>query len=208
MRVWSALAASALLATSVGLFVSRNRVTALERDAVGDHRNCAVTFRLAERPVSLSDAAARYDPIYARLEDTPPNELPTALGPLRVAQRHACVFAGRRFGHVVLRYGGHLVSVLVTETRVSSDDRASVSAVPLWLPRVDGQSVASFTTAGHNAFIVSDLPDEQFRAMAQALTASMARRLATTRWSLSTGLGDQCRHAAGDSSVDGSRVMP
>jgi hypothetical protein len=174
---WGAMAASVLLAISAGLFIFGNHVTAIVGEAVGDHRNCAVKFALAQRPIPLAEAAARYDPVYARLEDTPPNELVTAAGPLRVVDRHSCVFSGRRFGHVVLQFEGHLVSLLVTSSEASLDLRTSPRS-PSWLPRVEGQNVASFPTPGHTVFIVSDLQDEQFRTVAEALMLPVSSRLA------------------------------
>jgi hypothetical protein len=189
--MWGALAASALLITAAGLFVFGDRVATVVRDAVGDHRNCAIKFALVERPVPLAEAAVRYDPIYSRLRDTPPDEFVTAVGPLRVVDRHSCVFAVRRFGHVVLRLEGHLVSLLVTRDEQPSTRRSSASTgPPSWLPRVDGQQVASFPTPGHIVFVVSDLPEDQFRGVAQALTVPMSTRLAVFFRHIPSGMGD------------------
>jgi hypothetical protein len=190
LRTWGALAASVLLITAVGLLIVRSRVTAVARDAAGDHRNCAVQFRLTERPISLAEAAARYDPVYARLEDTPPRELMTSAGLLRVVDRHSCVFGGRRFGHVVLQFEGQLVSLLIT-AQDPSTPRADASASDLsWLPSIEGQRVASFTTPGHAGFVVSDVPDQQFRAIARALAPQVSSRLGATLWSIRSGYGD------------------
>lgn len=180
LRIWGTLAASALVATAAGLFVFSNRVSGVVRDAVGDHRYCAVQFRLAERPISLAEAAARFDPTYARLENTPATEVRSAVGPLRVVDRHSCVFAGRRFGHVVLQFDGHLVSLLVTaEEGISTGAPSDANAASLsWLPSVDGQHLASFRTPGHVVFVVSDVQDAQFREIAQALAGSLSGRLA------------------------------
>jgi anti-sigma factor RsiW len=60
---WWALAAMVLLAVTIGLaYRGRERIAAtgtLARAAVGDHLNCALNFRLAEKPVTLSEAATR-----------------------------------------------------------------------------------------------------------------------------------------------------
>jgi hypothetical protein len=189
-RTWGALAASVVLVTAAGWLVWGNRTGSVARDAVGDHRNCAVTFRLAERPISLADAAARYDPVYARLQDTPPNEMLTAAGPLRVVDRHSCVFAGRRFGHVVMTLEGHLVSVLITAGGRGPGGPDASAVQTMRLPDVDGQRVSSFSVPGHEAFVVSDLPDTAFQVVAQALTGPLAVRLALLRWNTSTPAGD------------------
>ena len=58
---WWALAATVLLAIALGVaYRGRDWITAtgaLARAAVGDHRNCALQFRLAEKPISLEEAA-------------------------------------------------------------------------------------------------------------------------------------------------------
>ena len=175
---WGALAASvALVAATAAIFVLGSRVTALVRDAAGDHRYCAVQFRLAEKPIPLADAAARYDPAFAKLQDTPPAELPTAAGPLHVVERHSCVFAGRRFGHVVLQFEGQLVSLLVTAAPDGGGD--GNAAALSWHANVDGQRVASFRTTGHAVFVVSAIDERQFRVVAQALADPVSRRLAS-----------------------------
>ncbi|MEP6919321.1 MAG: zf-HC2 domain-containing protein [Acidobacteriota bacterium] len=176
---WGALAASLVLLTATGLFLLRNGVTALGRDAVGDHLYCAVKFRLAERPIALTDPSLRDDPTFAKLQDTPQADIATAAGPVRVLERHACVFAGRRFAHVVLQFEGQLVSLLVTADpgATTSGRAASVS----WFTGVDGQRVAGFKTTGHAAFVVSAVPERQFRVIAQALADPVSHRLTLGR---------------------------
>src|SRR5213079_957299 len=134
--------------------------------AAGDHQNCVVKFALAERPISLEEAAARFDAAYARLRTIPPDEVTTAAGTLHVADRHSCVFQNRRFGHAVFRLDQHLVSLLMTR-----DDSARVSGLQQ-LPPVNGLSVASYRTSDHVIYIVSDLQEPAFRDVAQSLATS------------------------------------
>src|ERR1700682_5787394 len=115
---WWALAGTVLLAIALGVaYRGRDWIMAtgaLARAAVGDHRNCALQFRLAEKPISLEEAAPRYGPAYRILEHIPPDDVMTAVGPAHVLERHACVYGGRRFGHIVFEYRGERVSLLVT----------------------------------------------------------------------------------------------
>ena len=188
---WGALAASAVLVTGIGLYVAGNRVSAIVRDAVGDHRNCALKFALTERPIPLAEAAARFDPIYARLQDMPPNDVATVAGPLHIVDRHSCVFDGRRFGHVIMQVDGHLVSILVTaDGQLPAGETLEPSSALTWLPAVDGQRVASFHTTGHVTFIVGDLEEQPFRQVAQALVDPLFRRLTAFRRNIFWGLGD------------------
>jgi hypothetical protein len=191
LATWGTVAASALLVASAALFVFEHRAGAIARDAVGDHRNCAIKFALAERPIPLGEAATRFDPIYSRLQDTPPDEMVTAAGPLRVVDRHSCVFAGRRFGHVVLRLDGSLVSVLLTHSAESVTPGSNAAApAPSWLPRIGGLQVGSFAVPGHLVFIVSDLPEDQFRTVARALTPPLSSRLAILLHGIPAMIGD------------------
>src|SRR5262249_50003788 len=68
---WLAVAASLIVVAGLGAYLLKARIPAMARLAAGDHQNCAVTFALAERPISLQEAARRFDPAYTRLETTP-----------------------------------------------------------------------------------------------------------------------------------------
>ena len=173
-QAWPLLAAAAsvLLVVAAGAFFLRGPAPEMAALAAGDHQNCAVKFALAERPISLEEAAARYDTAYARLQTVPPNDVSTASGTLHVAERHSCVFQNRRFGHVVLRLDQHLVSLLMTR------DESSHAAGLQQLPPVNGLSIASFRAADHVIYIVSDLKEPAFHDVAQSLLES---RIAAVR---------------------------
>ena len=119
---WSgglALAATLLLGASVAIYFGAGwrgaaALAELARLAAGDHRNCAIKFALAERPIPLADAAARYDAAYGAFERTPADSFSARGGRVEVVDRHSCVYNGRRFAHVVMRYQGQVVSLLVT----------------------------------------------------------------------------------------------
>ena len=175
-----AAAASLMLVVLAGAYFLRGRVPEIAAQAAGDHQNCAVKFALAEHPISLKDAAARFDPAYAALETSPPSEVRTASGTLHVAERHSCVFANRRFGHVVLRLDQHVVSMLMTR-----DDAARAAGVQQ-LPPINGLSIASFRTSDHVIYIVSDLPEPAFHDVAQSLAAARVAGI----WDLFTHPGN------------------
>ena len=173
---WWTAAATTLAATIVAVFFLSGRdLLALARDAAGDHRDCAVRFKLAEKPISLDDAAGRYGAAFARLRDAPPEQLIAAAGPVRVVDRHACVFRGRRFAHIVLTYQGHKVSLLVSDDQQSPvGGRRAPGAQRLgWLPPIAGFNVAWFENATHVVFVVSDLDRETLQPAAEALAASI-----------------------------------
>ena len=174
LRSWGAAAAAMITAISGGLLargaLHRSRLAALARNAAGDHQNCAIKFNLSERPIPLEEAARRYDPAFASLTTLPaPAGLPN--GAAEILERHSCVYEGRRFAHVVFRYSGHIVSLLVTE------GSESIGSSPELLPSDGPLQVASFSAGRHLAFVVSDLPSQDTSRFAQAIVGLVSQRL-------------------------------
>src|SRR5262249_53183277 len=158
---WWALAATLLLAVALGL-AYRGRIVAtgaLARAAVGDHRNCALQFRLPEKPISLEDAAQRYGTPYRVLETLPPDDVVTDAGSAHVLERPSCVYDNKRFAHIVFRYRGEHVSLLVTPIggtlglTLPGEVRAHVTS----LGRVDDMSVVSFRASRQMVFFAGDV---------------------------------------------------
>jgi hypothetical protein len=182
---WLAVAATVLLFAGSGWGWrewSASRFTSLMHAAVGDHRFCAITYKLEERPIPLEEAALRYDRVNHYLETVEPSATTLRGGPLRILERHSCVFGGRRFAHIVLKYKGQLVSLLV-----AADDRpggrlvralAPAGERPSAMPVTDGFSVASFRGVRHAVFVVSSLTDEDNQEVARAMAGSVSRALA------------------------------
>ncbi len=183
-RPWGALAASLLLVVGIGVaslsWLSPSSLAALARLAAGDHLNCALTFRLAEKPISLEQAAREYDAAFGSLQSVMPSSATLPGGPLEVVDRHSCVWEGVRFAHLVLRYKDTLVSVVV-----AGDSGATAAWLP-WqqldhdqaMPSVDGLQMTSFRGARHAAFVVSALPDADVEAVARAMQGPVSRALA------------------------------
>jgi anti-sigma factor RsiW len=172
---WLPIAASLLLLAGATTYFLRGQLSEVTRLAAGDHQNCAVKFALPEKPISLKEAAERFDPAYTQLETTPPDAVRTVAGTLHVADRHSCVFGGRRFGHVVFRLDDHLVSVLMTKDPSGGASSKQDSRQLAWLPRTNGFGMASLQTTGHVVYIVSDLQDSDFRVVAEALAQPASR---------------------------------
>lgn len=168
-----AIAATLLLATGVGFggreWLGASRFASLVRAAAGDHQNCAVRFTLKERPISLEEAAQQFDPAYRSLVTLTPAPTRLTQGDLTVLERHACVFDGRRFAHIVLRYRGALVSVLVTPDRLAR--------VPAELQSVDGTHVSSFHVGRFAAFVVSPSSERETREIASAVVGPLTDAL-------------------------------
>jgi hypothetical protein len=165
-----ALAAGLAFAASTGLLVrdarSRSRLASLARQAALDHLNCAITFNLAERPITLTEAGRRFGAPYGELAGFEP---PALDAPIEVLDRHSCVFGGRRFGHVVFRYRGTVVSLLVTVSAPPAS--AQLEA------RDNGPAVASLPAGRFLGFVVADLDRGQILRLAEAFAEPLSRRL-------------------------------
>ena len=182
-QTWWTLAATVLLVVALGLaYRGRDWIAttgALARAAVGDHLNCALHFRLAEKPITLEEAARRYDVAYRVLETLPPNDVTTGVGTAHVLERHSCVYGGRRFAHIVLDYRGTRVSLLVTAVDGSGLLVLPGGVLPhVTAPdRVDAMSVVSFRTSRHMVFFVGDVPQSDLAKLADAVAGPLYRGL-------------------------------
>jgi len=151
--------------------------------AAGDHRNCAVEHRLEEEPISLEEAGQRYDPAYISLAEAVTARLGSS-SEIEFVAAHSCVFEGRRFGHVVLKHRGRLVSLLVTDLArpVSPTGQATAEPNPqrqvISCSEAEGYQVSCFETARHAVFIVSELSETDNLAVARVLAPSVAKHLA------------------------------
>jgi hypothetical protein len=81
------------------------------------------------------------------------------------------VFDGRRFSHLVLRYKGELVSVLVTE-QAGRDIGTTVASEPT----TDGLQVATIGN-DDSAFVVSSLSEQDVLDVGRAMAQPLARAL-------------------------------
>ena len=143
--------------------------------AVGDHQNCAIKYQLEEKPIGLEEAGRTYDPANLDLAKVIMSEgiLPAGT---ELVDAHSCVFKGQRFGHVILRYHGQLVSVLVmkkdaTDQRVPQGEPSIVSA------QANGYLLAHFQTARHAIFVVSGLSNSENMTIARAIAPSVSRHI-------------------------------
>jgi hypothetical protein len=185
-RTWLALAASLVLVLGGGFAVrglGLSGFTAILQAAVGDHRYCLVAFRLTERPIPLERAAELYDdPVDGSLEHVQPSPIQLSGGPVRVLERHSCVFAGRRFAHIVLRYKHELISLVVTPDERLLRNLPGASGPPgdgstVSLPPVDGLHIAAFRGPHHVVFVISALNDDDLREATRSMEPSVSRAL-------------------------------
>lgn len=181
---WLGVAAALLLVAGLAWMVNRlprapavpAGMAAISAHAAGDHRNCALHFALSETPISLDEAARRYEPVYAGLREAVARSTPVEAGHVQLVEAHACVFRGRRFAHLVFRRGDHVISVLVTPTR--GDGMAAADTHLSACPASGDLSIACSTAAGYAVFLVSDLPERDNLDLARSLMPPVHAQLA------------------------------
>jgi hypothetical protein len=177
---WLALAAGIVLAAGVSAAIlltrSPNSDDAQANDAIGDHRNCALKYRLVRTPVPLEEAAREFDTAYRVLISAPPDDIPTPGGLAHVVERHSCAYGNHRFGHVILQYQGRVVSLLVTANDTAADP---AEAAPHVIGRTEGLSVVSVNGSRHAVMLVSDLEERELTQLAGLVTVPLADQLAT-----------------------------
>ncbi len=104
----------------------------------------------------------------------------TAAGPARVLERHACVYGGRRFAHIVFAYRGERVSLLVTAAEGNIQLALPGEALPhvTSAGRIDDISLVSIRAAGHMVFLAGDVAHADLMTLAKAVAAPLYRELA------------------------------
>ncbi len=154
----------------------------LTHSAVGDHKNCALDFRLPEEPIPLKEAAEKYGKynrdldktVIAALSETfDEKQTGKTIDKISLYEAHSCVFEGKRFAHVILLYRNRRISVLVTEANLpgAGDEEIKSEAV------AGGMLVAHFRTAHHAVFVVSDLTATENVTVAQKLSPAVRRHI-------------------------------
>jgi hypothetical protein len=141
--------------------------------AVGDHENCAVKFRLKEDPITLDEAAVKFGSYNKDLDKVVmaafKTESNTDLGAdIQFLEAHSCIYNGRRFAHIVVKHKGRVVSLLVTDTDLPTDNDDVQTA------RYDGaMNAAGFHFGHHAVFVVSELPAADNVMVAKAIAPAI-----------------------------------
>ncbi len=183
-RAWLAIAATILFLVGAGWgwrASSSASLSSLLHAAVDDHRFCALTYKFAERPLPVEEAAGRYDGPNGLFERVEPSTTTLSGGRLLVVERHSCEYDGRRFAHVILRYKHETVSLLVTSDadthRWLPGDSSREHAMPLALPVTDGFEVTSLRGPRNVAFLISSLAHVDAQEVAEAFVKPISKIL-------------------------------
>ena len=148
----------------------------LTESVIGDHRDCALSHRLEEKPISLDDAGRKYDRAYINLVSAVMSEGALPVG-VELVDGHSCVFKGQRFGHVILKYHDQLISVLVTNTEAQDRGSQTPGEELIASAQSDGFRMAHFETNRHAVYVVSALTDTENLSIARAIAPSVSKHI-------------------------------
>ncbi len=155
------------------LQIHRASFALMEKDAVGDHKYCALKFSLKEIPISLDEAAKKYGKFNKGLDKAVIEPLQEVFGAkVKFLEAHSCVINGRRFAHVVVKYQERVISVLVArrEDGAESENSDAISCQSL-----EDLRIACFETAKFGVFVVSDLDESENLKLARTLSPSVKK---------------------------------
>jgi len=153
----------------------------ITHEAVGDHENCALHFRLKEDPITLKKAADQYGKFNKDLDKTVIESLREVFSEktsgktsdkIQIFEAHSCVFQGKRFAHVILLYRNRRISVLVTEANLPGENDEKILS-----EAIKSVFVARFRTTRHAVFVISDLTAGENVIIAEALAPAVRRHI-------------------------------
>jgi anti-sigma factor RsiW len=183
---WAALAASLILVLVLGLAYWRNYntskpanssavdttstepavvVAAVDRDAIDNHQVCALSYPPGwtfDEPRVAHNLTPRFAPLIKAVNRHPSS--------YELIEGHICTYEQRKYAHLIFRKRDHTVSVFIEP----DDPRGNPKSVPLEVAQTSYKAyqVASVDTGIHRIFVVSDLPGDENRGLADQLFPS------------------------------------
>lgn len=155
------------------LQIHRASFIEMEKDAVSDHKHCALKFSLKEIPISLDEAAKKYGAFNKDLDKAVFEPLKEVFGSkVKFLEAHSCIINGRRFAHVVVKYQERVISVLAAkrEDGAEAENSDAISCQSL-----EDLRIACFQTAKFGVFVVSDLDETENLKLARTLSQSVKK---------------------------------
>ena len=157
------------------LWYERASFVAVKNDAVDDHKHCALSHDLSEKPIPLKGADKRFGHSADGLDSAVFDPLREAFGDdTRFLTAHFCIINGRRFSHVIVAYKKKVVSVLMS-LRDDGDAVAGRDAVSCQAS--NDLRVACFESGKYSVFVVSDLAESDNLLIAKTISASVRKQV-------------------------------
>ena len=138
-----------------------NRVATLMRVGLADHIHCSVFRKYPKDAPKLEDLAAKLGPEYKPLIPVMQQHLP---GNFRLMIAHECGYHGRKFTHLSLKSESQLVSLVIARKADGESFETegllpalTQSGIPFYRAGVQRFEIASFESATHMVYVVSDM---------------------------------------------------
>lgn len=150
----------------------------VRKDAIDDHKNCALTYNLKERPISLNEAAKTYGAANKDFDTTVIKPLREVFGnKVKLIKAHNCIINGRRFAHVIIEFENKIVSVLMTRRE---DDSETNDSDAISCQSADDLQIACFQSGKYSVFVVSDLPESDNLLIARTISPFLKQHVSVT----------------------------
>ena len=135
------------------------RISAVLGVGLKDHVHCSVFRKPSAHPPTLEQMAKSMGPSYAGLVQLVRTNVPDEY---RVVMAHQCGYKGRRYVHLTLQNGDHLISLVIArkqdgETLQSLVPALRPSGIPVYQSAAERFEVAGFEAGQYLAFVVSDM---------------------------------------------------
>jgi hypothetical protein len=198
-----ALAAAAMLVVAVGTWTigTQERLPALtDRPAqdryiqrishkiaaalsVGlkDHIHCSMFRKYGKNPPSVEQMAKTMGPAYGGLVQMVKANVPEEY---RVIMAHQCGYKGRKYVHLTLQNGKHLMSLVIARREDGETLRDLVpalrpSGIPVYQSAANQFEVAAFEAGQYLAFVISDMGGGKNLQIAGSLAPAVHRFLSS-----------------------------
>lgn len=146
-----------------------------------DHVHCSIFRKYPEHPPTLEEMAKNLGPAYGGLVQLVRSNVPDEY---RIVMAHQCGYKGRRYVHLTLRNGAHLISLVIAkkqdgETLQKLSPALKPSAIPVYQSEAERFEVAGFETDQYLAFVVSDMRGGRNLQIASSLAPAVHKFLAS-----------------------------
>lgn len=134
-------------------------ISSMLSSGLKDHVHCTIFRKYPEHPPTLEQMAKSMGPAYGGLVQLVRANVPDQY---RIVMAHQCGYQGRRYVHLTLRDGAHLISLVIAkkqdgETLQKLSPALRASGIPVYQSAAERFEVAGFETDQYLAFVVSDM---------------------------------------------------
>ena len=141
------------------------QVATLMRVGLGDHIHCSVFRKFPKTPPPTEQFVAKLGPEYAGLIPIVREHVPLQY---ELMLAHQCKYHNRKFVHLSLMDGSHLLSLVISRKGDGESFRTEdmlpalvQSDIPMYQSNVQRFQMTAFETKGHLVYFISDLPTQR-----------------------------------------------